>query len=78
MQGQQLLARRQAVLDRLTEAQDEVPQVEGSEELRLEPDHQQGHQGTAEHGGAPEGEDVSAELAPGAAGPAEGRLDFLA
>lgn len=77
VQGQLLLAKRQAVLDRMTEAQDEVPNVEGSDELRLNPDNApkgQGGGGGEASGEAPE----ETAKGPDEAGPAEGRLDFLA
>lgn len=75
VQGQQLLARRQAVLDRMTEAHEEVPQVKGSQDLRLDPDHQQRDQSSAESEG---GEPPQGEGPAEGAEPAEGHLDFLA
>ena len=78
VQGQQLLAKRQAVLDRMTEAQEEVPQVEGSEELRLDPDHHQSNQSGAESQGPMQGEEPRREAPSEGAEPAEGHLDFLA
>lgn len=78
VQGQQLLAHRQAVLNRLTEAQEEVPQVDGSDELRLEPDHQQRNQSDAEQGDSREGQEPREAAEDRGAGAAEGHLDFLA
>lgn len=78
VQGQQLLAHRQAVLNRLTEAQEEVPQVDGSDELRLEPDHHQGNSGDADQGGSRDDREPLMASDDAAAGNAEGHLDFLA
>ncbi len=50
VQAQQVQARRQAFTDRMAEGQHEVPLVEGSDGLRLDPDRERGGQG----GGPPE------------------------
>lgn len=77
VQAQQFLAKRQASLDRMTEARDEVPQVEGSDELRLNPNNSPKGQGGG--GGATEEEAAEGESNPSeGAAPAEGRLDLLA